>query len=280
MKIIISADSTCDLGAELTQRYDIRIVPLYVTKGDKTFRDGVDVQPNDLYAHVANGGDLCSTSAASIGDYMEHFTALRKEADAVIHISLSSLMSSTYQNACLAAQEVEGVHVVDSRNLSTGHGHLVLMAADAVNAGGGAAEIAEQLREDAEKIRASFVLEQLAYMRKGGRCSSIAVLGANLLNLKPSIRVTDGAMAVAKKYRGSMEKCICQYIGDELADLEAIRPNRVFITHSGVTDSVLQAAKQEVEKRHYFKEILITHAGCTVCSHCGPGTLGVLYVMK
>lgn len=280
MKIIISADSTCDLGPELTQRYDIRIVPLYVAKGSETFRDGVDVQPNDLYAHVANGGDLCSTSAANVSDYLDHFTSLRKEADAVIHVSLSSLMSSTYQNACLAAQEVDGVHVVDSRNLSTGHGHLALMAADAANAGGDPAEIAEQLRKDADKVRASFVLEQLAYMRKGGRCSTIAALGANLLNLKPSIRVTDGAMAVAKKYRGSMDKCIRQYIGDELTDLEAIRPNRVFITHSGVSDPVLQAAKQEVEKLRYFDEVFVTHAGCTICSHCGPGTLGVLYVMK
>ncbi|MBQ7523886.1 MAG: DegV family protein [Oscillospiraceae bacterium] len=280
MKILISADSTCDLGPVLTRRYDVRIMPLYVNKGGKMFRDGVDIQPNDLYAHVANGGDLCSTAAANVADYLDFFTELRKEADAVIHLCISAHFSSTYQNACIAAQEVDGVYVVDSRNLSTGHGHLVLMAADAVKAGGEPEAIAAQLRKDTDKVRASFVLEQLAYMRKGGRCSTVAALGANLLNLKPSIRVTDGAMAVAKKYRGNMEKCIRQYVNDELADLEAIRPDRVFITHSGVTDMILQAAQQEVEKRHYFKEILITHAGCTVCSHCGPGTLGVLYVMK
>lgn len=277
MAIQISADSTCDLGEELIRKYHIAVTPLYVTMGDQTLRDGLEIQPGQMYDHVAAGGALCSTAAVNIDDYIRHFTALRKNADAVIHLSLSSELSSTYQNACIAAQEVDGVFVVDSRQLSTGHGLLVLSAAEAAAKGGDAAAIADALRAEAEKICTSFVLEQLEYMRKGGRCSTLAVMGANLLQLKPSIRMADGKLSVAKKYRGAMTKCVTDYVNDELGDCSGIRADRIFITHSGVEDAVLNAAKQAVEGKNYFREILITQAGCTISSHCGPKTIGVLF---
>lgn len=280
MNCKITADSTCDLGPALLEQYQIALTPLYVTKGDQTFRDLVDIFPDDIYAHVAAGGELCSTAAVNVADYIDFFTALRKEYDAVIHVCLSAEMSSCYQNACLAAAEVDGVWVVDSANLSTGHGHVVLRAAELAAAGQTPEAIVETLHALVPKVRASFVMEQLEYMRKGGRCSSVAALGANLLKLKPSIEVRDGKMGVAKKYRGSMEKCLRDYVADQLAQPETIDPHRLFITHSGIGEELVQVVRQAVAERMDFEEVHVTHAGCTICSHCGYGTLGILYIEK
>ncbi len=280
MKIKITSDSTCDLTLQQLQEHNITVCPLVVNKGGQVFHDGVDINPDDIYAHVAAGGDLCSTSALNPADYMDFFASFLQEYDAVIHLNISTGFSSCHQNACLAAQELENVYVVDSRNLSTGQGLLVLKAAELAKEGRAPAEIVDVLNETREKVRASFVLEQLEYMKKGGRCSTVAALGANLLKLKPSIEVRDGKMGVAKKYRGSLEKCIRDYIADQLADVESICPDRVFVTHSGVSEEILKLAVELVAEKAYFKEICVSRAGCTISSHCGPGTLGVLFIAK
>lgn len=280
MSILITSDSTCDLNQQQIQQHGILILPLVVVKGGEQFHDGVDIGPDDIYAHVAAGNDLCSTAALNVTDYTEFFTEALKDHEAIIHLNISSHFSSCHQNARLAAMELENVYVVDSLNLSTGHGHLVLQAAEMAEGGMPAQEIVKVLNELAPKVRASFVLEQLEYMRKGGRCSTVAALGANLLKLKPSIEVRDGKMGVAKKYRGSLEKCLKDYVADQLANIEGIRPERIFITHSGVSQETIDMVKALVEEKNYFKEICISRAGCTVSCHCGPGTLGVLFIEK
>lgn len=280
MSFVITSDSTCDLSPQQIETYGIRICPLVVVKADQQFHDGVDITPDDIYAHVAGGGALCSTAALNVTDYVEFFQPLSKENDAVIHLNISSDFSSCHQNARLAAQEYDNVYVVDSRNLSTGHGLLVLQAAEMAKKDIEPQAIVDTLNELAPKVRASFVLEQLEYMKKGGRCSTVAALGANLLKLKPSIEVRDGKMGVAKKYRGSLDKCLREYVSDQLSDLESIRPERIFVTHSGVDQGIIDMVVGLVQEKNYFKEICITRAGCTVSSHCGPGTLGVLFIEK
>lgn len=280
MKIKITSDSTCDLSQVQLQENDISILGLVVNKGGKAFVDGVDIQPDDIYAHVAAGGDLCSTAALNPADYMDFFGQFVEEYDAIIHVNISTGFSSCHQNACLAAAEMENVYVVDSQNLSTGHGLVVLEAVKLAREGKTPEEIVAILNEMQAKVRASFVLEQLEYMKKGGRCSAVAVLGANLLKLKPCIEVKDGKMGVATKYRGSMEKCLKDYITDRLQNIENIRDELIFVTHSGMDQALIDFAVAEVEAKGYFKNIVVTRAGCTVSCHCGPGTLGILFVEK
>jgi len=280
MKIKITSDSTCDLSQQLLEQHDIMLTPLYINKGDECLRDVYDVTPDDIYAHVAGGGELCTTAAKNISDYLELFQSLRQEYDAVIHINISADFSSCHQNAVLAAQELENVYVVDSRNLSTGHGHVVLRAAELAEQGMAPEMIVEELKALTEKVDASFILSQLEYLRKGGRCSGVVALGANLLKLKPCIEVVDGKMSVGKKYRGAFEKCIEQYVRDRLTDMDSIDTRRIFITHSGVEESSIEIARKAVADCGAFEEVIVTRAGCTISCHCGPGTLGVLFVRK
>ncbi len=280
MKIKITSDSTCDLSREQILKHDIHIMPLAVAVGEKNYRDGVDIEPAQIYAHVSGGGDLPKTAANNIVDYQAVFARYAAEYDAVIHLNISSDFSSCYQNACLAAEDFENVHVVDSRNLSTGHGLLVLRAAELAETGKSGAEIAEELRATAERVDASFILNQLEYLKKGGRCSALAVLGANMLKLKPCIEVKDGKMGVGKKYRGNFEKCLKEYITDRLSGREDLELDRVFVTHSGISEELVDMAVNTVRELQPFQEICITQAGCTVSSHCGPDTIGVLYIRK
>lgn len=280
MRIKILSDSTCDLSRELIEKYEIEVLPLAVNIGDKACRDGVDAKPDDIYAHVSAGGDLPGTAAINPAEYAELFARYSAEFDAVIHFNISADFSSCHQNARLAAADFENVYVVDSRNLSTGQGLLVLRAAELAKQGLDGATIAEQMRADAEKVDASFILDQLEYLKKGGRCSTIAALGANLLKLKPCIEVKDGKMGVGKKYRGSFDKCLAEYIRDRIADRDDLELDRVFVTHSGLSEQLLEQAVDQVRKTQPFREVLLTRAGCTVSSHCGPGTIGVLFVRK
>ena len=280
MNIKISSDSTCDLSAQQIEKYDISILPLTVTMNGKNFLDGVDIVPADIYAHVTQGGDLPTTSANNIGQYQEAFEGFLKEYDAVIHLNISSGFSSCYQNACLAAGEFENVYVVNSLNLSTGHGLLVQKAAELAQSGMEPQKIVDVLNETAQRVDASFILDKLEYLKKGGRCSAAAALGANLLKLKPCIEVKDGKMGVGKKYRGSFEKCLKEYITDRLQDQEDLDLSRIFITHSGVSEDWLNIAKETVTELQNFEEICITQAGCTISSHCGPDTIGILYIRK
>ena len=280
MRIKITSDSTSDLSPEQLARHGVALLPLYINIGDRCLRDGLEVNPDDIYAHVDAGGDLCSTAAVNVADYVERFSALRREYDAVIHVDISADFSSCYQNAVLAAQQLDNVYVVDSRNLSTGHGHVVLRAAELAESGMEPKEIVQELNDLTARVDASFILSRLDYMKKGGRCSSVVALGANLLKLRPCIEVADGKMRLGRKYRGSFDKCVDQYVRERLADMERVDAGRIFITHSGVSDSAIAAARRAIQDCGDFREIIVTRAGCTISCHCGPGTLGVLFIRK
>lgn len=280
MKVKIISDSTCDLSPALLAEHDIALARLTVIKGDEQFVDGETITPADIFAHVAAGGDLCSTSAYSVGQYEDLFAQYAKDYDGIIHINISSHFSSCHQNACIAAEDFPNVRVIDSMNLSTGQGHVVLEACRLAKECEDLDEIADKLKAFAPRVEASFLLDQLKYMVKGGRCSSAAALGANLLNLKPCIEVRDGKMSVVKKYRGSYAKCLASYVKDRLADREDIVRNELFLTYTPVTDECLTAVKETIDAYGNFQTVYETTAGCTVSCHCGPSTLGVLFVRK
>lgn len=280
MKFKILSDSTCDLSPDLVCRYDIGILPLIVVKADQEYLDGQTITPKDIFDHVAAGGNLCSTAARSVAAYQEAFAGYAGEYDGVVHINISSDFSSSYQNACIAAQDFDNVRVVDSRNLSTGQGLVVLKACELAKTAQSLDQLKAELDAFTSRVEASFVLDKLEYMVKGGRCSSAAALGANLLNLKPSIEVRDGKMSVVKKYRGKYDRCLRNYVMDRLGNREDIDRGTLFITHTPVSDECLEAVREAVKECGHFDNIYETEAGCTVSCHCGPGTLGVLFVRK
>ena len=281
MKIKISADSTCDLTAEQIAEYNVGIIPLYINKGEESLKDGIEITPADIFKYVDSGAGVCSTSAVNVADYLKFFEGYLKEYDAVIHINLSSKMSSCYQNACIAASELENVYVVDSQNLSTASGHLVIDAALMAKSGMAPADIADELNSLAGKLEASFVLDTLMYLYKGGRCSGIAALGANLMKLRPCIEVRDGTMGVGKKYRGNIDKVLVKYVEDRLKDRDDIDYRRIFITNSGgIDESVFEAIRDTVKKYGKFEVIMESVAGCTISNHCGPKCFGILFYRK
>ena len=280
MRYQITSDSTCDLSPEQLEKYNIRLLSLYVDMDGRTLRDGVDVKPDDIYAHVAAGGGLPKTAAVNMADYVRAFTELSAKNDFVIHVCISMDFSCCYQNAKLAAADFDNVYVVDSRNLSTGHGLVVLEAERMAREGMEPEAIVAALEALTGRVEASFILDRLDYMKKGGRCSAVTLLGANLLRLRPCIEVRDGKMGVGKKYRGSFEKCLVQYITDKLSGRTDLELRRVFITHSGLPEQTVQKAVETVQSLQKFEEIDVTRAGCTVSSHCGPGTIGVLFIRK
>ena len=280
MKIKIISDSTCDLSEALLKANNIDLVPLTIIKNNEQFKDGITITPDVIFAHVAAGGSLCTTSANSVGEYQDIFASYSPNYDGVIHINISAEFSSCYQNACLAAEEFDNVRVIDSRNLSTGQGLVVLKACELAKTCTDLDELANAIREFTSHVEASFLLDRLEYMVKGGRCSSAAALGANLLNLKPCIEVRDGKMAVVKKYRGSYDKCLASYVKDRLNGREnELDHNLLFVTNTPVSDKCYDAVLAAVEQYgSYFQTVEKTMAGCTVSCHCGPGTLGVLFV--
>ncbi len=283
MAIHIIADSTCDLTEELCKQYQITILPLYVTLNDTEHRDGVDIHAEDIFRHVAAGGALPKTAAATVADYVAAFRDVlnRNPADEIICITISAKFSSCYQNACIAAEETGHVTVIDSMNLSTGFGHVVLSAAEMIEAGKTVEEIADTLRNEIiPNVDASFIIDRLDFLHKGGRCSTVAALGANLLKLKPCIEVRNGEMSVCKKYRGNFVHCVTEYAKDRLADKDAIDKHRIFITHASASSEAVSAAEQAIRTAGRFELIEETQAGCTVSSHCGPNTLGVLFIRK
>ena len=280
MRIKITSDSTCDLSKELLEKYDITVLPLTVIRDGESYLDGVTITPPEIFAHVANGGDLCSTTAMNVGEYLDCFSKYSPEYDAIIHINLGSGFSSSYQNACLAADDFDNVRVIDSKNLSTGQGLVVLKACQLAATRDDLDSICDQLNEFTSRVEASFLLDQLGYMVKGGRCSTVAALGANLLNLKPCIEVKDGKMSVVKKYRGNFAKCLANYVKDRLCDRDDLDKGTLFVTRTPVTDECLSAVKDAVDAYADFENTYWTEAGCTVSCHCGPGTLGVLFVRK
>lgn len=278
--IIISSDSTTDLSKELIERYNVRIIPLGVTLGTDVYRDGFDITPDEIYEYHKKTGELPKTTAANVGECEDFFTELTKDGDTVIHFTLSAEMSSTYNNTNIAAADFENVHVVDTRNLSTGGGLLVVAAAEMAKNGMEAKDIADTCRDLAKNVSASFVIDSLDYLYKGGRCSALSVLGANLLKLKPCIEVKNGSMGVGKKYRGKFKDVLSTYVDDVLADKDNIIEDRVFVTHAGCDEDVVDSVVEKVKASGIFKEVLVTRAGCTISSHCGRNTLGVLFIKK
>jgi len=280
MKIKILSDSTCDLYPEQLEKYDITLVPLTIIKDGKAYSDGVTITPAEIFSHVAEGGDLCTTTAMNAGEYAEWFSKYANDYDGVIHINIGSSFSSSYQNACLAAQDFENVRVIDSQNLSTGQGLVVLKACELAKTCESLDDLKAQLDAFTPRVEASFLLDQLKYMVKGGRCSSVVALGANLLNLKPCIEVKGGKMSVVKKYRGNYAKCLANYVKDRLHNRDDLDRDILFVTRTPVTDECLEAVKNAVDTYADFETIYWTEAGCTVSCHCGPATLGVLFVRK
>ena len=266
----ITCDSTCDLPQTLYAKYDVDVAPLAVALGEELHRDGVDISAAQLFDYVKKSGVLPKTSAVSMGEYLDLFGKYVNEGRTVIHISLSSNLSASHQNAVLAAEELGNVYVIDSRNLSTGSGHLVIEAAEMAAQGLDAVAIAARLNEMKERVDASFVLQTLEYLQKGGRCSSVTALGARALQLRPEIRVADG----------SMEKSVLDYVRGRLEGRDDVDTHRIFVTHSPMDQAVVDKAIALVKELHPFEEVIETSAGCTICSHCGPNCLGVLFFKK
>lgn len=280
-RIGISADSSCDLSAELAEQYGIAVIPQAIIMDGKTYRDGIELKPADIFRHVSEGGEICSTTAINTAEYCGVFSELRKECGALIHFTIGSGLSSCYQNAVLAANEVPGVTVVDSMNLTTGIGYLAVAAAKMAAAGMELEEITAKLEELKAHMDVSFVIDKLDYLKKGGRCSAVTAFGANLLNIKPSICMKNGTLAVEKKYRGAFRQCVRRYIEERLdAVKDRCVPDIIFLTHAACSEEVLEEAADLIRSRGIFSEILVTEAGCTVSSHCGPNTLGIIFAVK
>lgn len=280
MKIKITADSTCDLSQELLNKYNITMKPLIVVKDGEEYLDGVTITPADIFEHVEKGGDLCSTAAINTLSYADFFKENLEGYDALIHINIGSGFSSCYQNAAIAASDFDNVYAVDSQNLSTGQGLVVLEAAEKAAELSDPQAVVNYLNELTPKVESSFVLKRLEYMVKGGRCSSATALGANLLKLNPCIDVKDGKMVVTKKYRGRYTKCLRDYIKDRLEGRDDIRTDKIFLTRTPVEDDELEAASTALHEYGSFDNVYETMAGCTVSCHCGPGTLGILFIRK
>lgn len=278
MSIKITATSTCDLPPDLVERHQITIVPLYVSYGGDTYRDGVDAGPEDIFRHVEGGGALPTTSAVNIADYQALFAELSPKYDAVLHITIGSEFSCCYQNALVAAEDYDNVYVVDSRNLTVGQGILALEAAIAAERGDSIDDILKMLDGMTSRVDTTFVVDKLDYLAKGGRCSSVVALGANLLRLKPCIVLADGKMAVGKKYRGAFEKVLPDYVRDQLTG-KNVDLNRIFVV-STRCDPAIPAAVCDVVKEFGFREVLTAVAGCTISCHCGPNTLGIVFLKK
>ena len=279
MKVRITADSTCDLSPELVRKYDIGIAPLSVIIDGNVFHDGVDVTPRDIFRAV-DAGKSVRTAAVNAYEYREFFTEQLKTCDQIVHVCISSEFSTCYNDAVEASRNMDNVYVVDSRNLSTGSGLLVLEGAEMAADGMDGAKIAEILRERTGLVDASFTVHTVDYLRRGGRCSGLEALGAKLLHIRPSILVRDGKMHPGEKYRGRYEHYLKHYIADMLEDDSTIDFNRVFVTHSPSEEGLVRFAIDTVKSYGLFKEVLETMAGCTVCTHCGPDTLGILFMRK
>ena len=280
-KIRIMADSTCDLSSELIEKYGISILPLNIVMDDTCYLDGVETNPDAIYAWADANKTTPKTSAPGIEAAVEFLRPVVEAGDEICFLGISEQMSATCQVVRLAAEELEyaeHVCVVDSMNLSTGIGLQVLTAAELAQSGCSLSELEDKLKEYRERVRASFVVDTLTYLQRGGRCSAVTALMGNALKLKPRIAVADGKMGVSKKYRGNQKKTVTDYVKDMEAELLRAEKNRVFITHSGISREIVEEVKMYLESLGHFDAIYETRAGGVISSHCGPGTLGVLFV--
>lgn len=281
MSVKIIADSTCDLSKDLLEKYNISVIPLHIVLGEKEYRDGLDIHPDEIYQWSDANKEAPKTSAASIADAMELFETSIQECDEIVCFSISGQMSTTSNVLRMAAEELEleeKIHIIDSKNLSTGGGLLVMEAAIMAQNGKNAAEIKEKIEALKPLVRASFIVDTLTFLHRGGRCSGVAALAGGALKLHPKIIVENGSMKPDKKYRGKMSSAILSYVKDLEPQIKNAQSDRVFITHSGCSEDLLEQVTQYVSDLGIFNEILITRAGGVISSHCGPGTLGVLFI--
>ncbi|MBQ9765339.1 MAG: DegV family protein [Lachnospiraceae bacterium] len=281
-KVILSADSTCDLNEELKAKYDVNYYPYHINVDGVEYLDNVTITADEIYQAYWDRKVLPKTSAINVAEYMDYFKKWTDEGYEVVHLCLGGALSSSYQNCALAAEELGGVYAIDSCNLSTGIGHLVVEAGELIKQGLEAREIAERIADMRGKVHSSFILDTLEFMKAGGRCSQVTAFAASILNLKPSIIVdnTSGAMTVGKKYRGDLGKVLCKYAQEKLAEYNNIKTDRIFITHSGIEDEYVDMVREVVKKNLPFKEVHVTKASCTISCHCGPRTLGILFMTE
>lgn len=279
MKIKITADSTADLSKELCEKYNIGIVPLGVCLGEDIFEDGKTITPDQIYDFVAQTKKLPKTSAVNAEQYKEHFKNFLAEGyDFLIHLNISNDMSTTHQSAKLAGEELGNVYVIDSANLSTGMGLQAIYASELVQSGKYTPEqIVQKVESRKSNICAGFILDKLEYLYRGGRCSAISMLGANLLKLKPIIEVHDGKMGMYGKCVGKFDKCVTKYVEQTLEKYNTPDNTRIFITHTKVDPEIIENVKNILQQKTQFKEIIETTAGATITSHCGPNTIGILF---
>ena len=281
MRIKITADSTCDLPPEIIKKYNIGITPLYIIKDEKPYKDLVEIEVKDVFEYVESGKGITRSNAINVSEYTEYFTAWLKECDAIIHINISSHLSACNQSAQIAAEDFENVYVVDSLNLSSGSGHVVLDAAIMADSGMAPPDIVKELEVLIPKVEASFVIGTLKYLHLGGRCTGLAALGANLLKLNPCIRVVGGKMEVGKKYRGNFNKIILQYVEDSLSGRDDIDLKRAFVTYPPtMSPDLISQIVEKVKSLKAFEEVICSEAGCVISTHCGPICVGVLFYRK
>ncbi len=282
-RISIATDSTSDLSEDLIRDYDITVMPLHVNMGDKEYLDGVNITPEELYRWSDANNETPKTSAISLEEAYTCMENLLKSSEKIIVFCIAQEMSSCYSVMKMAADALEAedrVFIIDSKNLSTGIGLQILAAATMAKEGADAVDIVKAIEKMQPYVRASFVVDTLTYLHRGGRCSGLAALAGGALKLHPLIEVIDGRMQPGKKYRGRMHKVIIDYVTELTDALNEAEENMVFITHSGCNDEVIESVKEKLEVMNYFHRIYVTRAGSVISSHCGPGTLGVLFVSK
>lgn len=280
MSILVTTDSSADLSPALLQELSVEQIPLSIILGGTPYQDGLEITPEDIFRHVSMGGGTPTTSAISIGEYQALFSRLSPQYDSIIHINIGSGFSSCHANAKVAAGDFINVYVVDSRSLSTGQGAVVLEACRLAKEGRPATEIVLELEKFSNEIVFSFILDQLTYLRKGGRCSGVVALGANLLQLKPVIALKDNALGVGKKYRGGFEKILPSYLKDQIEGHPNLDPQGVYLVSAGCSQAILDKAVQEITSLTGYPPRRHFTAGCTISSHCGPNTLGLALLSK
>ncbi len=279
--IRIFSDSTCDLSDEVVEKYGITIIPLHIVLGDKEYRDRVEISQKEIFEWADKNKTTPKTSAISYEDAMEVLKPLADAGDEAIIFTISGTMSTTLNVFNMLAEELEAadrIHIVDSMNLSTGIGLLVVEAAVMASKGLGADEILKEIERLRPKVRSSFVIDTLVYLARGGRCSAVAALTGGVLRIHPKIIVKDGKMEISKKYRGQIKAVVMNYVKDMHYALLGARPQRVFVTHTSNDREMVEDVIKYLEELDYFDEIIETRAGGVISSHCGPGTLGVLFI--
>lgn len=276
MAVKIASDSSTDLTKELYEQNDVAVLPFTINLGEESFRDGIDITNDMIYDYVSRTKNLPKTSAVNTYQCEEFFKKYHSP-DGIVFITISSKISSAYNNAVLASKDYDNVYIVDSMSLSTGGGLLVMYASELSRQGLTAKEIYEKLEARKQYVQASFTIDKLDYLHKGGRCSALKMLGANLLKLHPQIQLKNGTMGMNKKYRGKMKDLVKSYIDDTLEEYNTPDTSYCFMTHTNCDPEVVESAMEHLKSKNIFKNIIETHAGSTVTSHCGRNTLGILY---